>query len=452
MTSELNNSEEQPACSKDADDRIFSRSTNTNTDINIDDCKKVVTNKDSINHHGDEEHSLFHDRPIVCILEKTTTIKRRRCRMFRVIRSKGKSLASGGFGVTIATSSNGELDNIEEEETSTHQQFPRQSLDTELSTSIIKAPQRDGNENEEDTSTYHKIKRNADDNNNNDHLIRKKTTTISAEYLFVEEALFLHERGLLRVLISTSVTGEEICGVDSKIITNDNVTPLDTSQLYQLLPTMGMSLAVYRVYSHLRSQDFRVLRHVSNRHDILRRQQQHQEERRNRQEEQIHQQEAQAQKIQQQLEEDEDCNDWQVYDSLPHKVNRKQSLCLRRQVRESIQNATPPSIPFPSVNNTNEDNDNYKRNSSQKDDDKIRLCWDAYNPNSNFGKTHPGYPDFYVAATYYNVPSVRFSDLQALIKERCNGIPLKVATISDSGTVVMFGITEIGIPPLVKAA
>jgi len=455
MTSEINSSEIQYSCSEDADGRIFSRSTNTSADINKDDGKKVDTNEDSINHHGDEEQSLFHDRPIVCILEKTTAIER--CRMFRVIRSKGKSLASGGFGVTITTSSNGEENDIEKEEgeASTHQQFPRHNLDAKVSTCINKAPQRGGddNDNKEETSTFHKIKRNADDDDdNNSNQIRGETTTISAEYLFVEEALFLHERGLLRVLMSTSMTGEEICDIESKIITDDIVTPLDTSQLYQLLPTMGMSLAVYRVYSHLRSQDFRVLRHESNRYELLRRQHHQQEERRNRQEEQKHQQEAQTQGKQQQLEEDEICNDRQISDSLPHKFNRKQSIRLRRQVRESIQNATPPSIPFPSVNSTNDDGDNYDVNSSQKGDDKIRLCWDAYNPNSNFGKTHPGFPDFYVAVCFYNVPTVRFSDLKALIKEQCNGIPLKVATVSDSGTVVMFGITEIGIPPLVKAA
>jgi len=406
MTSEINNSEVQSARSEDADD-------------------------------GDEKQTVFHDRPIVCILEKKIAIKR--CRMFRVIRSKGKSLASGGFGVTIVTSLNGEDDNIEEEAST---QFQRENLETKVSTCMGD----NDNDNKGDTNTYHKIKRNADDDGNQ---IRGETTTVSAEYLFVEEALFLHERGLLRVLMSTSMTGKEICDVDSKVIADDVVTPLDTSQLYQLLPTMGMSLAVYRVYSHLRSQDFRVLRHESNRYDILRRQHLYQEERRNRQEEQKdQQQESQAQEKQQQLEEDENSNDRQVSGSLPHKFNRKQSIYLRRQLRESIQNAAPPSIRFPSsVNSANEDDgDNYNGNSSQKGDYKIRLCWDAYNPNSKFGKTHPGFPDFYVSICFYNVPTVRFSDLQALIKEKCNGIPLKVATVSDSGTVVMFGITEIGIP------
>jgi hypothetical protein len=384
MSSEINNNEGKPASEDpskviteyDANERMLdSRSTNTNANINIDDGKKLATNKDTINNEEDEQ-PVFHDRPIVCILEEpvcrsstvsSTTTKRRRCRMFRVIRSKGKALASGGFGVTVVTSSNGEENDI------------------------------------------------------------------SAEYLFMEEVLFLHERGLARALMSTSATREEeIDDVDqNKGIIDDIVTSLDTSQLYQLLPIMGISLAVYRVYSHLRQQDFRVLRHDPHRFGILCRQQKHQEDKRKRQ------QEYQKDQQQQQLKEEEGeegCNAEPDSDSLPHKINRKQSLRLRHQVRDSIQNAEPPSIPFPGVNNNEEDNKDDGSNSHKDDDDKIRLCWDAYNPNSNFGKTHPGPPNFYVAATYYNIPTVRFSDLKALIRERCNGIPLKVATVSDSGT------------------
>jgi hypothetical protein len=389
MSPETNNSEGKP----DSEDpskfiteydsneiMLDSRSINTNANINMDDDKKLATNKDTINNEEDEQ-SVFHDRPIVCILEEplrrsstvsTTTTKRRRCRMFRVIRSKGKALASGGFGVTVVTSSNGE---------------------------------------ENDTS---------------------------AEYLFMEEVLFLHERGLARALMSTSATRvEEVDDVDqNKSIIDDIVTSLDTSQLYQLLPIMGISLAVYRVYSHLRQQDFRVLRHDPNRYGILCRQQKHQEDKRKRQQEYQNDQQQQQQQQQQLNEEEEekDCNTEQDSDSLPHKTNRKQSLRIRHQVRDSIQNAEPPSIPFPGVNSNGEDNKDDGSNSHKDDVDKILLCWDAYNPNSNFGKTHPGKPNFYVAATYYNVPIVRFSDLKALIRERCNGIPLKVATVSDSGT------------------
>ena len=86
------------------------------------------------------------------------------------------------------------------------------------------------------------------------------------------------------------------------------------------------------------------------------------------------------------------------------------------------------------------------------DDDAIRICWDCYIPNSHFGKTKPGLPDFFVAVTHYNIPLVKVSDLTRLLFGSCYDftgkvkIPLKVATVSDSGTVVMFGVTDFRIP------
>jgi len=40
-----------------------------------------------------------------------------------------------------------------------------------------------------------------------------------------------------------------------------------------------------------------------------------------------------------------------------------------------------------------------------------------------------------------------FSVLQELLQQ-AQGIPIKVATVSDSGTVVMFGISDVGVPIL----
>jgi len=463
--------------------------------------------------------SFLNDRPVVCILDGNETasiqlLNQGRYRMFRVIRSKGKQLASGGFGVTIAHH---------------HDDDGNNTVSTEQ-------PQCDKN-----TSLKNKDHTNID--NNTESITTTTTTTTSttlsssAEYLFIEEVLFLHERNYLRALIPKSVTTmmtttTENYGLDNNnisnkndppknnndvVLTNDNVTPLDTSQLYQLLPTMGISLAVYRVYSHLRSQDFRVLRHDPNRWDILLYQQQQQHkllQAQNKQHRQSHEQveddeDSKEQVVQQDIVQqkagsnnnqshgnekvDEDNynntnNDdahrqeqqqQQKADLLPFHIakKRKVSVSLRRQVRESIQNSAPPSIPFPVIRYTNstkvkKDHDNsninknghhhshhhnhnhqpkYNEGDTNNDNNKIRLCWDAYNPNSDFAKTHPGLPDFYVAATYYNVPTVKFTDLTKLIRERCNGIPLKVAAVSDSGTVVMFGITDYEIPPLDKS-
>jgi hypothetical protein len=403
-----------------------------------------------------EDHSHIHDRPIVCILEDppfraTSSSSSQRCRMFRVIRSKGKALASGGFGVTIATGSSTGGDNEEQEdddsEDSEHEDTP-----------VVRSGALDADNNHiSNKRTINNDVQSKEKTDTQPSATSKTKTTKSAEYLFIEEVLFLHEKGLLRALLSSKLTKEAKDRVDTDVAkptiatnTNNNgntdtdadaygpkSTPLDTSQLYQLLPSLGIGLAVYRVYSHLRSQDFRVLRHDPDRYDILCRQNDDIEERRQRN---IHRKRKQKQQEQQReaaaelLKKDEPLDGGSSAlpeDSLPHRTNnpRKISLSLRRMVRESIQNAPPPSIPHPNHRSSNDSSNDANANANT-----IGICWDAYNPNSNFGKTHPGLPDFYVTATYYNIPAVLFSNMKTLLRDKCKGIPLKVATVSDSGT------------------
>mmetsp|Transcript_5034 Transcript_5034/g.9656 ORF Transcript_5034/g.9656 Transcript_5034/m.9656 type:complete len:531 (-) Transcript_5034:1679-3271(-) len=480
---------------------IAAATTNSNDkDSNDTAMDDVSDEKETVTEGG--EHSSLAARPIVCILEEpmrpaasislsasssssssAATKKRQRCRMFRVIRSKGKALASGGFGVTVVTDLSG---NEQEQDDDDHDED-----EEEVENSSV---QKDST-----TTTAVAITKEENNKNDNDDDATKETksvaptvttsTTRSAEYLFIEEVLFLHEKGLLRALMPSSsssssstststsaaiVKEEEADDGDDRVVgtttthtcthsANDNdsiklyaddataaTKPLDTSQLYQLLPLMGISLAVYRVYSHLRSQDFRVLRHDPDRYDILCKQQKDQEERKQRL---LERQQLERQQMQQkQQKEGEHGNNGEDEDDppLPRKIPRKQSLRLRRKIRESIQKAPPPTIPFPGAIDNNNDNDNDDGDTSDKKK-TLGICWDAYNPNSHFGKTHPGLPDFYVTATYYNVPTVRFSDLKDLLRDdKCQGIPLKVATVSDSGTVVMFGVTDYGIPPLDK--
>lgn len=235
--------------------------------------------------------------------------------MFRVIRAKGKTLSSGGFGVAITSA---------------------------------------GETTEKKKTT--------DCSGSSSELSNFRSETF--DYLFIEEVLFLHERGLL---ITSSGDSSEV--------------PLDSSQLYQMLPRLGSSLPVYLVYSHLRSQDFRVLRHHPDRLEILKRQ----------------------------------------LSSTPTSLIRRQTL--KRQIRSTIQLASSPNIT----------------------ENGIRICFDVYMPNTNFAKLSPGLPDFYVAATYYHQPQVSFADCKDVMA-KCQGIPLKLATVSDSGTVVMFGLTDFGTP------
>ena len=150
---------------------------------------------------------------------------------------------------------------------------------------------------------------------------------------------------------------------------------------------------MYLVYQHLRSQDFRVMRHDPMRLPLLERQE-----------------ELRSMRDRQNLQQ------------------RKEAFTLRHQVRSSIAQALPPTIP--SSGGT------------------LTIAWDVYLPNAKFGKTHPGLPDFYVAVTYYNEPHVRFAQIEEVLVNDCRRIPLKLATVSDSGTVVMFGVSNMGVPSM----
>eukprot|EP00934_Nitzschia_sp_Nitz4_P002856 Nitzschia sp. Nitz4//scaffold1_size375055//138497//139324//NITZ4_000255-RA/size375055-processed-gene-0.340-mRNA-1//1//CDS//3329540982//2846//frame0 len=230
--------------------------------------------------------------------------------MFRITRCKSKAMTSGGFGITISSK--------------------------QLST--------------KDTSET------------------RNSEIASQEFLFVEEVLFLFQRGLLECTDPSTKSA------------------LFESDIFRLLSKMGISLAQYLVFAHLRSQDFRVLRHSPNRLRLLKQQVQSGNE------------------------------------------TRLEVTTLRHQVRDSIASAPPPTIP----------------------DEGLCISWDVYNPNSNFAKTHPGIPDFYVAATFYNKPQVSFANIFAIVHSPdYEGVPLKIATVSDSGTIVMFGVTDFGVQSMV---
>eukprot|EP00536_Pseudo-nitzschia_multiseries_P008374 jgi/Psemu1/20261/gm1.20261_g len=334
---------------------------------------------------GGRQHRSLADRPILCVLEEKPldpTQKRKRCRMFRVIHSKGKALASGGFGVTVITDESGkdyEPDDENENEEDVEQETTTKTFTSEEFTTD-NLPNDAPNEAQESMAAETETTPSAN------------TKRSSSEYLFIEEVLFLHEQGLLRALKRTQAN-ESTTATDVKAEDN-NTQSLDTSQLYQLLPSMGMSLAMYRVYSHLRSQDFRVLRHHPDRYEIFGRNNSSSSNNNNNNSNSNSNSKIMI----------------QTRTRTRAEISQRHSWSRRR--RFTATGAAPQSTQAGSVS----------------------LCWDAYHPNSNFGKTHPGLPDFYVAVTYYNVPTVRFSDFKALLRDKCHGIPLKVATVSDSGT------------------
>lgn len=222
----------------------------------------------------------------------------------------------------------------------------------------------------------------------------KPPPNTTQQYLFLEEVLFLHEQGLLACQI-----GE--IGDEASNSNNDDTTPqtiLRASALYAMLKTHQVSMASYLVFAHLRQQTFRVLRYTTNRLALLR-----------------------------QRTEEEPAT--ATTTTAPNTTTpSKRNILL--QLRLDVQEAPPPFV---------------IDRSTTTEEPQFAFC--VYNPDSTFSKSNPGLPDFLVAVTVFGQPSLDYAALQDLIT-KAEGIPIKLATVADSGAVVMFGITDYGVPPL----
>jgi hypothetical protein len=185
--------------------------------------------------------------------------------------------------------------------------------------------------------------------------------------LFIEEVIYLHERGLLAAYSPTNVR-------------------LESFDLYELLPAHGMPLAVYLVYAHLRVQTFKVVRYSRARRNVI---------------------------LQ------------QIISAAAQDVALAKDH--RRLLREAAAAARPPP----------------ESNLSQS------LAWDVYPPDVIHRKSEPGLPAFSVVVTHYTTADVPFARLQSLVHENA-AVPLKIATVSDCGTVVLFGVTDLGAPAMIS--
>jgi hypothetical protein len=430
--------------------------------------------------------------PICCILDPEKGL-------FRVTRSKGKTLAAGGFGITISEpvktktaltnvidttpvddkgdNGNGELDShqssektIMEEDTTTPTLTPTLTPATSTTTS-------------------------------------NSTPNTSNSYLFIEEVLFLHERGMIECyryddddndddddnnsnskeskLIS--ITGNGDHGDDQ----GRQQQRLDSYQLYNMLePLSGagaggdsasprVSLPIYLVYAYLLRQDYRVLRHFDNRRDIL----DAMEEEKKPSQLLVHNDKDDDKDDEDKAGEDDDRDDSDDHkegkdgasenmdtitnddDGVRRKRKRDNKAglkALRLQLRREAAQAPPPVL----CNTKTNINASSSNNSSDDDDGStagVSIAFDVYRPNSNFCKGAPGLPDFYVAATHYSnmnstqkeAPdektsggaSLSFRQIQRLLAMSA-GRSLKIATVSDAGAVIMFGITDHGVPAI----
>jgi hypothetical protein len=175
---------------------------------------------------------------------------------------------------------------------------------------------------------------------------------------------------------------------------NEKNERLESRELYNMLEPLGVQLPVYLVYAHLRQQTYRVVRHTPARRDIL-----------------------------EKMEAIVDANNGSISSSYFRKdvAPSRLRLALRRDAAQ----APPPRM--------------------------FATAFDVYQPNSTFSRSCPGRPDFYVAVFSFAHAFPTFATLQSLV-EACQGLPLKIATVSDSGTVVVLGITDFGVPAMGKVA
>ena len=77
------------------------------------------------------------------------------------------------------------------------------------------------------------------------------------------------------------------------------------------------------------------------------------------------------------------------------------------------------------------------------------IAYDVYGPNSGFKRTDPGRPEFCVAIASYAEASPGFGSINALVSI-ARGVPVRISTVADGGTVVMFSLTDYGVPPLAE--
>lgn len=278
--------------------------------------------------------------------------------MFCVTRSKGKALASGGFGVKVR---------IQEGINNGASGGAKGSW----------SPKGGNSEMEKGDQIIFHQPQNVDldeepKNGNEDY------RSLVYDYLFLEEVLCLFEQGLLE------------CYSEDNNDQNDRDVhrPLSSPQLYALLDPLKLPMASYLVYAHLRQQTFRVMRYSSQRISLLK----------------------------------------QLQDCPPR---QKRNLLL--QLRKDIQEAPPPTVLGDEVETT------------FTNTDEIPFSFCVYSPDSHFSKANPGVPMFLVAVTYFGQSSLTYAVLQRLLRQ-ANGIPVKIATVADSGTVIMFGLTDYGAP------
>ncbi|KAL7556507.1 hypothetical protein ACA910_000970 [Epithemia clementina (nom. ined.)] len=320
--------------------------------------------------------------------------------LFLLTRKRGKSISNGGFGLVMTKIW---LSEDAAQQGGLHNELLSVSGAAENTT--IK-PLDGTNDQPKESNSSDGVNLNSDEQDTLNDVgnplpsttARSKTvTTTTEEYLQIEEVLFLFERGLLEAV-------------------DERETVMEMPQLYALLnhhtsDSAGamLSLPIYLSYAHLRQQGYRVVRHSPERRKILMAME---EDKRN------------PANKKRSPENNDDDNGADYYGRC-----KKPFSVLKRELRDASCMVVPPAI------------------GSGVDGGPLRLAWDVYPPDQNFSRSAPGLPSFSVLVTSYSEGMITFSQISQCIRDS-HPTPIKIATISDGGIVVMFGVTDECIPPI----
>lgn len=261
-------------------------------------------------------------------------------------------------------------------------------------------------------------------------------------YLFIEEALFLHERGLLEVYDT------------------DEATVLDSQSLFGMLPLLGVAFPVYLVYAHLRVQTYIVMRHTAERLgivDALLADGNNRKRTRDSNGNNTKTANTNGQNAGQNQDHDQEVLEEPTMKRNSNLVVKR----LKRRLRMTEAYAPAPTLlrstdtiddweKLSTIEGEEENTDERKTSGSCILPSKCPIGYDVYLPNSSFRRTNPGRPEFCVAIASFAEASPGFSALHALISI-ARGVPMRVATVADGGTVVMFSLTDYGVPPINEA-
>ncbi|KAL3776097.1 hypothetical protein ACHAW5_002749 [Stephanodiscus triporus] len=290
---------------------------------------------------------------------------------------------------------------------------------------------------------------------------RKKT--ITEERLHPEEALYLHLRGLLRIVSSHS---EESEASERKEINRT----LTTHDLFcNVLPDSNIPLAAYLAYAHLRAQGYILIRYTEQRMKLLCSLKNSSERpnqsstlketiqanhivfsstnvKETKPEESANISERRPINVDREVtsRSDEKCSSGDDGMFTTSSEERFRTRTLRLKLSDDVATAPPPCVV------SLEGNECVRR-------PEIRLAYYAYNPNAHFKRSNPGLPDFGVAVMPFNDNQPSFDTLNSLVSmcegaedigNTKSGIPLRVVTVADGGAVIAFGVTNGEVPSI----